>query len=402
MRKFLAFSLLFIPLVLTAIGILELSSINKFYATRQIIWVSAGLFIAVANYFIPSRLYNSLAPLFYILAVLLLLMVLALPSNGPKRWMHLGAFYFQPSELAKLAYIFFIARWIAKHPRLNERRVTLLFIFTFIPFSLVLIEPDLATSGSFFFLFTLITFLAGADLKILNFIIFSPVAAIFSFKSWIFLVFLIATLVYLRLVRMSVPYTFIFVIYIIFVGLFSPYIWFKVLKPYQRARIVAFLEPEKYKTGPAWQILQGEIALGSGGLKGKGLHKGTQKGLSFLPAAHTDFIFSSIGEEMGFITTSFILIALFLFSFLIFQIGYQDRDIFRRVVAIGVAGYFLYHTVLNIATNLGMFPVSGIPLPFLTYGGSHILVEFFMIGIVLRILREQGVKELNLSTQGAF
>ncbi len=402
MRKFLIFFLLLIPISLVGISVLELSSINKFYASRQLLWTAIGLFILAINYFIPSKFYNLLSPFFYAIGILLLVIVLGLPSHGPKRWIHLGSFYFQPSELAKLAYIFFIARLISKNPRLTEKRVIILFVFTFIPFALVLIEPDLATSGSFIFLFTVISFLAGADLKILNYIILSPVAAIFSFKSWAFMFFLIALIFYLRLMKMSVPYTLIFVVYIISVGLFSPYIWFKVLKPYQRARIVAFLEPEKYKTGPAWQILQGEIALGSGGLTGKGLKKGTQKGLSFLPAAHTDFIFSSIGEELGFVTTSFILTALFIFSMLIFYIGYRDKDIFRRIVAIGVSAYFVYHTVLNIATNLGMFPVSGIPLPFLTYGGSHLLIEFLMLGIVIRIVREQGMKELSLSNQVIF
>jgi len=391
-----------IPIILVGISVLELSSINRFYSSRQLLWTAFGLFLLALNYFIPSKFYNVLSPFFFVISILLLVIVLGLPSNGPKRWIHLGSFYFQPSELAKLAYIFFIARWISKNPRLSEKRVIALFIFTFIPFSLVLIEPDLATSVSFIFLFTVISFLAGADLKILNYIILSPAAAIFSFKSWAFMIFLIALILYLRLMKMSVPYTLIFIVYIIFVGLFSPYIWFKVLKPYQRARIVAFLEPEKYKTGPAWQILQGEIALGSGGLTGKGLRKGTQKGLSFLPAAHTDFIFSSIGEELGFVTTSFILAALFIFSILIFYVGYRDKDIFRKIVAIGISAYFVYHTVLNIATNLGMFPVSGIPLPFLTYGGSHLLVEFLMLGIVIRILREQGMKELSLSNQAIF
>jgi len=402
LRKFLQAILILIPLGLSLLGILELNSINKFYATRQIIWISAGLFLVVINFFLPTKIYRAIAPFVFAFAIALLILVLFLPARGPKRWFHIGSFYFQPSELAKLAYIFFVSRWIANHPVLKDREVFTLFGFSSVPFLLVLIEPDLATSGTFIFLYVLITFLAGADLKILNFIVFSPIAAIFSFKSALFLILLVFAIFYLRLVKMSVPYTLIFVTYLIFVGLFSPFIWYKVLKPYQRARIVAFLEPEKYKTGPAWQILQGEIALGSGGLTGKGLKKGTQKGLAFLPAAHTDFIFSSIGEELGFVTTSMILVTLLIFSMLIFIAGYRDRDIFRRILAFGISGYFLYHTILNIATNLGMFPVSGIPLPFLTYGGSHVLMEFFMVGIVLRILREQGIRELSLSSQGAF
>jgi len=396
------FIFILIPIGLSLLGILELNSINRFYAVRQSVWLSLGLFIAVLNFFIPLKIYRSLAPLLYALSILLVFLVLFTPAKGPKRWFNLAGFNFQPSEIAKLGYIFFVSRWISTQKGLRDREVFILFGFSFIPFLLVLVEPDLATSGTFVFLYVLITFLAGADLKVLNFILFSPIAAIFSFKSGLFLILIILALVYLRLVKMSVPYTLIFVTYLIFVGLFSPYIWYRILKPYQRARIVAFLEPEKYKTGPAWQILQGEIALGSGGLKGKGLNKGTQKGLAFLPAAHTDFIFSSIGEEMGFITTSMILITLLVFSILIFVTGYRDRDIFRKILAFGISGYFLYHTTLNIATNLGMFPVSGIPLPFLTYGGSHILVEFFMVGIVLRILKEQGVRELSLSTQGVF
>jgi len=175
----------------------------------------------------------------------------------------------------------------------------------------------------------------------------------------------------------------------ILVGFSTPILWQKVLKPYQRERILGFVYPEKYRHGSAWQTRQAKIALGSGGIFGKGYKKGTQKGLAFLPAAHTDFIFASIGEEFGFAGCFAIILGFFSLITAVLRRSQRVKEKGNRLLAQGIALSLAFSVLVNLGSNLGIFPVGGMPLPFISYGGSHLFFEFVSLGMVLSILREE-------------
>jgi rod shape determining protein RodA len=170
------------------------------------------------------------------------------------------------------------------------------------------------------------------------------------------------------------------------VGIATPNLW-NQLRPYQQQRILTFVNPEKDPKGAGYQIIQSQVAIGSGGIWGKGYLKGSQTHLRFLPAQHTDFIFSVIGEEFGFMGSGVILIVIFLLILRFIQIAASIRGQFESLTIIGITTVIFFHTVINIGMTIGMAPVTGLPLPFLSYGGSSLVANLMMIGVVLNISR---------------
>jgi rod shape determining protein RodA len=177
----------------------------------------------------------------------------------------------------------------------------------------------------------------------------------------------------------------------IVVGIVTPYLW-NQLRPYQQQRILTFINPEQDPKGAGYQIIQSQVAIGSGGLWGKGYMNGTQTHLRFLPAQHTDFIFSVIGEEFGFVGVSAILLLFMLLIIRLIAIAGAIRQSFESMVVIGVATIILFHVIINIGMTIGMAPVTGLPLPFLSYGGSSLVANLIMMGIVLNISRTKYIK----------
>jgi rod shape determining protein RodA len=172
------------------------------------------------------------------------------------------------------------------------------------------------------------------------------------------------------------------------VGIATPYLW-NQLRPYQQQRILTFVNPEKDPKGAGYQIIQSQVAIGSGGMWGKGYLKGSQTHLRFLPAQHTDFIFSVIGEEFGFIGASLILLVFLLLILRFIHIAAMIRGQFESLTIIGIVTVLFFHTVINIGMTIGMAPVTGLPLPFLSYGGSSLVVNMMMVGVVLNISRNK-------------
>ncbi len=384
---------IWIAVLLSLLSLLELSSISHGYFVRQAAYLGVALAAFVITSRIPVRFWKFWAPVLYIVSLLFLVGVLFLGGTGAKRWLTLGPVHLQPSELAKFS-------WILLIPRIYERygetpQILTAGIVTAVPMLLVLIEPDLATSVTFFVMFVMVSAVLGRNRVLLLYLTLVPLAIIFSFSPVLFLLFIglsVGIVLWMRL-RAGVALTLVFTL--ITVGLLSPVVVNKGLKPYQRQRIVAFLNPEKYRTGPGWQTLQARIALGSGGILGKGYKKGTQKGLAFLPEAHTDFIFSSFGEEFGLVGTLVVIGGFLILLFHLFGFAESLEFRYHRGVAVGVAAYFLYQSVTNLATNVGLFPVAGIPLPFMTYGGSHLLAEYLMLGILVAIQRREAESHLH-------
>jgi rod shape determining protein RodA len=380
---------------------------NNYYFLRQSLWLLFGLAAMFLGIVVPLRLYETLANVFYAICIVLLVAVLILPSKGgTQRWLVFGPVRLQPSEFTKVAVLLLWARLLSG-PRAGQKRLKTLFaVLTsfLIPFLLVLKQPDLGTAIVFFGLLLPVLYWRGVKgIHILY--ILTPLVTAFLViygdysaeltaaadpgvsggvrgSAWpigLFIVF-IFVIAYVR--RAHLAESIALVMANLGVALITPLIWGD-LKPYQQKRIAFFLEPGLDRLGSGWQVIQSKIAIGSGGLDGKGYMAGTQKALEFLPARHTDFIFSVVGEELGFIGAS---VVLFLFAVLIVRalaIAQKCKSQFASTVCVGIAAYLFLQVWVNVGMTMGMAPVTGIPLPFISYGGSSLVVSCFLIGFLV-------------------
>ncbi len=361
------------------------------YYLKQFIWIIISMLILLLIIRAPIAIIEiSVFPL-YIITILLLILVLFLPEiKGSHRWISLGFINFQPSELAKLLTIMVISKLISK-PFLSDGQILLRsFTFTLIPIALILLEPDLGTAS--IFLVILFSILLVSDLpKFYLILIISPILSIiFSFSIWIFIAYAII-LIYL-LYRSNLDKVIIgFAVSInTFIFFITPIFW-NSLKAYQQNRILTFINPMRDPFGAGYQIIQSKIAIGSGGIFGKGFLMGTQKNMNFLPEHHTDFIFSVIGEEFGFFGCAFILLIYFLFLYKIAKSIIKIKRKEYRYVSVGILAYITFQIFINIGMNLGIVPTTGIPLPFISYGGSNLLINVTAIGFVLKYLNERSI-----------
>ncbi len=382
---------LFLVFILTIAGLLVLysatRSTNPIYFTKQFIWDMIGIFIMfVLAYMKPKFYYNISIPL-YILSIILLILVFFVSFHGVHRWIDLKLFRIQPSEIAKLSLILILARYV-QHRRFSVKSYRDFFymiLLTLPLLGLVLIEPDLGTSTVFGVLLVGIMFLMAMDVFFILIMLLPILSIILSFHKIIWLIFVgLVLFIWVRF-RRNNKETVIFLILIVISGIMSPIVW-NHLKEYQRNRIISFINPSKDPLGYGWHLLQSEIAVGSGGVMGKGYLKGTQKGLNFIPQHHTDFIFSTVGEEMGFMgSVIFMGIIFFTGMYLIYR-SYFAKSRFSSAVLGGFGILFLYQAVVNIGMVLGLLPVVGLPLPFFSYGGSSSLLFYSLCGIALSIM----------------
>jgi len=400
MKKFewMIFGLLILLMFIGLISIYTASStkigddfIFSNYYIKQFIWVIISMLILFLLLKTPNAVIEiSIFPV-YIITILLLILVLFLPEiKGSHRWFSLGPVNFQPSELAKLFTILAISKLISK-PFLSDGQILLRsFIVTTVPVILIILEPDLGTALTFFVI--LFSILIVSDLpKFYLILIISPILSIvFSFSIWIFIIYLLS-LIYI-LYRYNLDKVTIGFVAVIntFLFIITPIFW-NNLKDYQQNRILTFINPMRDPFGAGYQIIQSKIAIGSGGIFGKGFLLGTQKNLNFLPEHHTDFIFSVIGEEFGFFGCTFFLLIYFLF---LYKIAKSIRKIKRKeylFVSVGILAYITFQFFINIGMNLGIVPTTGIPLPFISYGGSNLLINVSAIGLILKYLKERSI-----------
>lgn len=338
--------------VLMAIGLVNLFSATSnmpgeglpFYL-RQLIWFGIGVMFGAVVFAIDYRYYEELAYPLYLLCLLGVIAVLiyGLIVGGGQRWIKIWVFYLQPSELMKISLILALARFFVRHEREAYRLRDLIVpsAMMLIPAILVARQPDLGTA----MVMTLITF---------SIFVFVGI----SLRSFLIL----CSLLFLA----------------------TPLFWF-MLKGYQRMRILAMLNPQLDPLGAGYHIIQARIAIGSGGLLGKGYLQGSQYKLNFLPEHHTDFIFAVLGEEWGFLGCAVVL-ALYL-SLILWGLtrGIATQDRFGAIVAFGVVAMIFWHVVINVGMVLGVMPVVGLPLPLLSYGGSSAVATLIGIGLMLNV-----------------
>jgi rod shape determining protein RodA len=374
------------------------TAVTLYYFKKQLLWITLGLFALMLGFMIPFWYFETLAIVFYAVCLLMLIAVLILGDGGrAARWISLGPIGIQPSEFTKIGLLFAWARILSGHSRnLHQTRQLVLVLAVFLPpFLLVLKQPDLGTAIVLFAMMLPLLYwrgFKGIHIMFLLSPIISGILILYGeeiaqnhkslpFGIYIVLVFIIA---YRR--RDYLMESIALVASNLGVGMILPVLW-DHLKLYQQQRILNFLNPGADKLGAGWQVFQSKIAIGSGGLTGKGYLKGTQKALEFLPAKHTDFIFSVLGEELGYVGNFVCLLLYFVVIYKALNMAQKSKSEFAGTVCIGIATYFFFQVFINVAMTTGMAPVTGIPLPFLSYGGSSMVISLFMIGFLLNCSR---------------
>jgi rod shape determining protein RodA len=341
-------ALLLSMISLTEIFSATMNDPSQNYFLRQAAWVAAGILAAFVVAAIDYHVLSEHVPWLYILSVGVLIYTLALGRTvaGSKSWIAFGSITFQPSEPIKMVVVIALARYLSELRSKKYMTMAQILKAAFIslfPMSLVALQGDLGTS---------LTYL--------------PVIAVGLFVRGIRPAALVALVLAFVLV---LPVSWLF------------------LKDYQKERILTFAQPERDPLGKGYQVNQSKIAIGSGGLLGKGLFNGTQNQLGFLPTRHTDFIFSVVGEELGFVG---VIVTLGLLAFIIFRSIYNAqtaRDNLGLFIVMGVVGTYFFHLIVNVGMVIGFMPTTGIPLPFLSYGGSSVLTAFIALGLVICVRR---------------
>jgi len=358
--KHLNYLLIFLLILLSFIGAAGLYSAAdgsyQPWASRHLIRFYVFLLMAIVISIIDIKLIYKYCYLFFIISLLLLISVeiIGVLGKGATRWIRIFGLSVQPSELVKITIILALAKFYHDIKFENVKKISYLFfpfLILIIPFIFVLIQPDLGTSLSIIMLGIFILFLAGIRL-------------------WKFILGFIATII-------SIP------------------ILLQFIKPYQKERIISFLNPENDPLGQGYQLIQSKIALGSGGATGKGFLQGTQSYLEYLPEKQTDFIFTLIGEEFGFLGTIFIISLFILLIAVCYFISIKCFHSFGKILVLGVASNIFIYVFMNIAMVSGLLPVVGIPLPLISYGGSVMLSIMISMGLILNVDLNYNLKKLN-------
>jgi len=344
-------SILVVTLVICAIGVALIYSATAGGShdglhKRQALWVAAGLVLLLIVLTVDYHFWVEFSGYFYLfsIAVLVGVLIFGKTISGARSWIPLGFFNFQPSELVKITTALFLARYGAEIREDGYRFVHLLVTggIVALPVALIALQPDLGTALTFVPLFAAVNVLAGIRLK---------TVAILALAGLVML----------------------------------PVVWHFGLEDYQKARITTFINPESDPLGAGYQIAQSKIAVGSGALLGKGFMSGTQSQLKFIPEQHTDFIFSVLAEELGFLGVSFTLGLYFILFSRSVNAARNARDRRGIFLAMGLVSVLLFHVLVNVGMVIGVMPTTGIPLPLLSYGGSSVISSFIAIGLILNV-----------------
>ncbi|SHI50888.1 rod shape-determining protein RodA [Lutispora thermophila] len=324
------------------------------YVKIQSVAFVLGLIAMLITLVIDYNTFGEMSKTIYIVSIILLISVLIFGKEvkGSKSWFDFGVVNFQPSEIVKISFILSFAKVLEKREdTLDTFKGILPVVLYIVPIvGLILLQNDFGTALVFVFFIAFMLFAAGIGYK--------------------------------------------YVFGAVVLGILSlPLLWFYVFEDYQRKRILVFLNPEMDPLGRGYHVIQSKIAVGSGQFWGKGLYQGTQNNLGFIPERHTDFIFSVIGEEMGLVGSVAIILLFMLLIMRCIYIAKISKDSYGKYICIGVMAMFLFHILENIGMTIGMMPVTGIPLPFVSYGGSSLLTNMIAIGLVLNVgMRRQVIR----------
>jgi len=309
---------------------------------------------------------------------------------GAQRWLNFAGLYIQPSEFAKITLILVLASILDRKRFSDLSDLSKPLLVSFFPWILVFLQPDLGTSLVFGAILLGMLYWSGMPYEwafiILATLVTGLLANLYQFGLFIWIP-LIGFLSYKSLPNQKKILT-LFVVFIhSLLAKISPWFWETVLRDYQRDRLILFLNPNRDPLGGGYHMLQSKIGIGSGGLLGSGLMQGQLTKLKFIPEQHTDFIFSALGEETGFLGTLLVLILFFILIFRLIKIAIDARTDFESLVVIGIASMFIFQIMVNIFMTIGLGPVTGIPLPFMSYGRTALVVNFISLGFCLSVSR---------------
>ncbi len=361
---------------------------------KQLLWIALSSVIIIFILSIDSKFYERFSSVIYVLALLLLLGLLFFGKtiNGQTAWYSFGSFSIQPAEFAKAAVGLAIAKYLSG---LNvdikkfKHQVSLFFILS-LPIFLILLQPD-AGSALVYFSFFIAFYREGLPsiyiwAGILAIILFATVLLIGSIYSAAILILILSCVIFFQVKRKDKYLKTILVGLAALVFVFSVnYIYNNVLKPHQKERFEVLINPNINKKSSGYNLFQSEVAIGSGGLTGKGFLKGTQKQGKFVPEQHTDYIFTTIGEEWGFLGSSVVIFLFVAFLSRILYLAERQKRTFSRVYGYGIFGILFIHFFVNIAMVTGLIPTIGIPLPFFSYGGSGLWGFTILVFIFLKL-----------------
>ncbi len=394
-RRFLFSPLLLIPLFLVIISGFLIKSIQGDFLvstySSHILTGFVGYVLAFFISYVPLESLRKYLIPFYLCTLISLLLIyfLGISVSGAQRWLNLGIFSFQPSEVAKLSTVLTLALVLDKKIILSIRDLLLPFLVVIVPWLLIFFQPDLGTSLVLLVLTGVMLYWSQMPIEWILIFVFSLGTSILYLTIPTALILWIPFIGYLayRSSKKKIIFSVLAISFQLLVAKLTPILWQYGLKEYQKDRLVLFLDPNRDPLGGGYHLLQSKIAIGSGGFWGTGLLQGKLTNLQFIPEQHTDFIFSALGEELGFLGCA---IVLFLFFFLIkklINIAKSARSDFESLIVIGIAATFLFQIIINIFMTIGLGPVTGIPLPFMSYGRTSLIINFISIGFVLSILK---------------
>ncbi len=417
--------LILIVLILISIGVMFIysSSVNSTGVSvsnayiKQIIFASIGLILMILTTLYDYRRSESITIYLYGILILLLIYtrIFGHESNGAVSWIGIGDYRIQPSEFGKIIYILYFSDFLKKSENMNQiKRFLFSILILMIPVLLILIQPDLGTASVYIPIFFFMCFMAGIPLIYLAYLLlFGILTIVFAIlpvwnaeissnpltvitiltdkKLSLILIgsmFLITSLGFIIRKYFHGPKYIFWITYffsIITLALIFSFAVGKVLKDYQIMRLIIFMNPNKDPLGAGWNIIQSKIAIGSGGAFGQGYLQGTQSHYRFLPEQHTDFIFSILSEEFGFFGGLVIILLYFAIFVKIILLVNKVTNKYGVYIASGILGMFIFHFFINIGMVMGIMPITGIPLLFMSYGGSSLLTAMISIGLIMNI-----------------
>jgi rod shape determining protein RodA len=343
-------AMLVAALLLSMIGLATVHSASSElaidYLPRQALWVGVGLLVFLVSFSLDYQTLTKFAMGIYLVSIVTLILVLFFgqEAGGSKSWLGIGSYRIQPSEFAKIATVLFLARYLASHNRfiLRTREVIVASAIVALPMVLVVLESDLGGAAMFVPMLIGMLWLSGLQWRFV--LVCMLIAMVLGVAAW---------------------------------GL--------VLQDYQKERVRTFLSPERDPLGAGYQLQQSKIAVGSGQFMGRGYQQGTQSQLRFLPARHTDFVFSVLAEEWGFLGVALVLVLYAIYVLNGARVAVRARDRVGILLVVGLLSMFTFHVLYNTAMVVGLVPITGIPLPFLSYGGSFTLANFISTGLILGV-----------------
>ena len=391
---------IFLPVVgLIIMGLLAIYSSTAHHPTasgnfqKQVFFVVVSIIAFLIIYSLPQQVFKMFAIPTYVVTLLFLVAVLVMGRTvyGAKSWFGIGTFGFQPSEFAKLGTILALSYWLTYKNRdiNNIKDIGIALAIGFLPIVLILLEPDTGTAIVFSLITISLVFWSGISLFGL-FVVLSPGVVTFAslFGSQYLIIAMILIIAALFFFKKDLFNSATVFIMNLGASFFFDYAY-RILKPHQQKRIDSFLNPAADPLGSGYNALQAKLAIGSGGIFGKGYMQGNQTQLRFIPEQWTDFIYCVIGEEFGFIGSVLVIVLFMTIFYRLLNLSSLAKDRFSVLVIVGIMTMLFAHFAINVGMNIGVTPVIGLPLPFLSYGGSSLLVNMVLIGIVLNIYKNR-------------